>query len=349
MKYDTQLGDLKNQLNVAKNVLIVLPTQLNIDKLASGLALYLSLKQSGKQASIATEGTPLVAHSNLYGIGDVKNSLSIASSGGDNFIVTLDGVVDPNGQIPSLEKLDWYPEGANLNLVFHVLPGQKFEPKNVSSKFQGGSGSFDLVFVLGTTSLNELGNLYAQNTQIFQNIVNIDLNPANSNFGKVNVIDPNSSSLSEIISQVLPSLGLPIDMDIASNLLAGIYDATANLTTNVKPDTFIAIGQAMQVGGKVPSATSSQPQPIVQTQLAPVATPPSSQGFDLRQVFQSPVNPMPQPQESFTTPQVASIPASTPSAEERPTGEYATSASPETSPAPDWLTPKIYKGSGSVG
>jgi hypothetical protein len=59
--------------------------------------MALSLQKMGKTVSVVSEGTPLVSHSHLYGIGDVKNS--VPTSGEGNFVIKLDGVVDPSGQM----------------------------------------------------------------------------------------------------------------------------------------------------------------------------------------------------------------------------------------------------------
>lgn len=347
-KYDAQLGDLGNQLAQAQSVLIALPSQITVDKLAAGLVLHLALKNSGKKSYIVTQAQPLVAHGNLYGIGEVTNSLP--QGGGGNYIVTLEGVVEANGQIPSLEKLDWYPDGANLNLVFHTIPGQKFEPKNITPTSQN-PGGFELVFVIGASSLNDLGTLYIQNGPVFVNsyLVNIDNNPANGGFGKTNLIDPTAGSISEMMISLMQSLNLNLDADIASNIVAGIYDATANLTNNAKPDSFTAVAQAMQAGAKLPSLApppqpplSTPPQPTTvppQPTLSPFGTGPAptspGAGFDLSKVFGM--------QETFVSPPVVS------GGEEKPVGEMAKTVPTEgESPAPDWLTPKIFKG-GSLG
>ncbi|MBI3485876.1 hypothetical protein HY025_02920 [Candidatus Daviesbacteria bacterium] len=323
-KYDAQLGDLKNRLAQAQEINIVLPAQLNVDRLASGLALFLSLEQAQKQLSIVSEGDVLVAHSNLYGVGKVSNKLPQSGSG--NFTLTLEGVVAEDGTVPALEKLDWFPEGNNLNLVFHVLPGQIFSPAKVTPQYQASSAS-GLMFVIGASNLTDLGSIYASNQTSFSNltIVNIDNNPANANFGQLNLVDPNAS-LSEIINQVLDNLGLSKAGDISSNILTGIYSVTANMSSNLTPDTFMAVGQAMQAGGKIP-VSGAQP---VQTEPAAqaVAT------FDYKQFIQpAPATPQPVlPQEQFIVPPVVG----------------SNEQTPQEQPAPDWLTPKVYKG-GSLG
>ncbi len=307
MLADLQLNELKNRLDGASKVLIALPSNASVDKLASGLALYLALKNSGKSVDIVSETNLQVSHSSLFGVGDVKSTIP---SGSGNFVISLDGVVDHTGSmptVPALEKLDWYPEGQALNLVFHVIPGQRFEPTKIESKHQ--EGGYNLVLVLGAASLNELASIYIQNPTLFNpsQIINIDNNPTNSNFGSVNLVDPNAASLSEIVAQILANLGINMDSEVATNILSGIYDATANLTGKTSPDTFVAVGKAMQAGGNNPLTAQAQSAPA-QPQVAPVANPapqfqqpvasPASAeenqaGFDLRQVFQVPQMPEP--------------------------------------------------------
>lgn len=378
-KYEPSLGDLKSRILSSENILILLPSQVTTDKLAAGLSLFLSLEQTGKSISIVSEGTVLVSHSNLYGVGKVKNQ--IPQTGGGNLTITLEGVVAPDGTVPSLDKLDWFPEGANLNLVFHVLPGQKFEPKNITPKFADNSKS--LIFVVGAGSLNELGSVYSVNSGIFQGayIVNIDNNSGNSKFGTINTVD-STPSVSEIVMALLSDLGLIINSDIASNILAGVYSATNNMTTGVTPETFMAVGQAMQAGGQVPGQApiSEQPQPQTPSfnqtfapqtpaQSAPVSVTPaqplgSAQGGPAPSPLAS--NPfIPPVADSFTFSGNTAIPAApitqpvtepapvtgTPLNQPVPAPSMPNFTTPQfeqpvqdSQPSADWLTPKVYKG-----
>lgn len=258
-KFDLQINNIKNRVQNASRVLVVMPAQVNVDKLASGLALYLSLKASGKNVSIVSEAIPMVAHSNLFGIGELKNQLP---AGSGNFMVHLDGVADPNAtdplkKVPTLEKLDWNTTGSTLNLVFHTVAGQRFEPTKVSSGFE--NSGFDLVFVIGAASVAEIGNLYIQNKDVFNQtqIVNIDKTQANTNFGGLNLVGTESSTLSQIIAEVLNGAQLPFDKDIATNILSGIYDATNNLIGVVDAETFSAVSKALSAGGTIPGQVSS--------------------------------------------------------------------------------------------
>src|SRR3989344_3293850 len=163
MKYDVQLAELKNVLPSAKNILIAIPTGADVDKLAAGLSLFLIFEAQGKEVSIVSDDAMLVSHTHLFGVDHVQKTLS--STDGGNLTLTLEGVASSDGTVPALEKLDWYAENNNLNLVFHVLSNQTFQPGRIVPRYQGSG--FNLIFVVGAANLNALGNIYQQGTQAF--------------------------------------------------------------------------------------------------------------------------------------------------------------------------------------
>lgn len=347
MKYDSLLINLKNVLPNAQNILIALPSNSDLDKLASGLSLFLALEAVGKKVTIVCEDTIKVSQSHLFGIDHVKNSLPQTNAG--NLVLTLEGVASVNGTIPALEKLDWYAENNNLNLVFHVIPGQAFQPVKITPKYQ--TGAFDIIFTIGATNLQVLGMIYNSNPQSFTNshIVNIDNQTVNANFGQTNIIDTTSLSISEITANMISDLGYVINADDATNLLTGIFDVTKNLTDpRVSAETYQVVANCLKIGGRKPDAQSAQTQ---------VSNPVFNSQFFQAQTGQQPdmsaMIPQSQPTftaNDFTVPPVIdnnsqtpinNSAANTPSFEERPAGEGVVSETVE----PDWLTPKIFKGS----
>lgn len=319
MKYDAQLTELKNLLPSAKNILIALPVGSDTDRLAAGLALFLTLQAQGKQVSLVCEDTMRVSQAHLFGIDHIQKNLPQTEGG--NLTLTLEGVAASNGTVPALEKLDWYTEGSNLNLVFHVLQGQTFQPARIIPRYQGSG--FNLIFVVGAANLDSLGSIYKQNSQSFSgvHIVNID-NQNNTGFGQTNVVDASASSISEVVTTVLSDLGIVFDADSASNLLAGIFTATDNLVSpKVNADTYMAVAQCLRVGGKKPTPLGTAgPLPDLSA-LIPKEEPQLSQA-------------------QFTIPPVVANDSQKPSPEERPVGEGVVAETPE----PEWLTPKIFKG-----
>lgn len=372
MKYDSQIVELKNLLPGAKSVLIAISANADTDRLASALALFLTLESQGKQVSIVCDDDIKVSSGHLFGVDHIQKNLPPTDGG--NLTLTLEGVAASDNTIPALEKLDWYAENSNLNLVFHVLPGQTFQPAKIVPHYQGSG--FNLIFVVGAANLNALGNLYQQNG-IFTgaHIVNIDNQSSNTSFGQSNVLDTNSSSVCEIMVNLITDLGYSLDADSASNLLAGIFAATDNLTNNkATPDTFMAVANCLRAGGKKPFDSSSTSLTAgVQAKPGTEAAQPQSQpSFDWSALMPQSIQPS---DTNYTVPPVVpsqqtyvdvgdhSSPAKLgvssanlfdaiqppssekiPSPEERPAGEGVVSETVE----PEWLTPKIFKGS-SIG
>lgn len=297
MKYDSQITELRNLLPTAKSILITLPAGADIDKLAAGLSLFLTFEKQGKEVSIVCEDTLTVGQSHLFGIDHIQKNIPQSGIGG-NLTLTLEGVASSGGTIPALEKLDWFAENNNLNMVFHVIPGQVFQPSRIVPKYQGSG--YNLIFVVGAANLDSLGSVYRQHAQNFSgvHVVNID-SQNNSQFGQTNVVDNNASSVCEVIAQVLTDLGINTDADTATNLLAGIFTATGNLTSQkVNADTFQIVANCLKAGGKKPSQAQQAPtQPAISNLIQP-------------------------------------------SPEERPVQEGIVSETIE----PEWLTPKIFKG-----
>lgn len=331
MKYDAQVTELKNLLPGAKSIAVAVPAGVDIDKLAAGLSLFLTLEATGKEVSIVCDDNILVGQSHLFGVDHVQKTLSPTEGG--NLTLTLEGVAASDGTVPALEKLDWFAEGNNLNLVFHVLPGQTFQPARIIPHYQGAG--FNIIFVVGAANLNALGNVYLQNQNAFSgtHIVNIDTQETNSSFGQTNVVDTQAASVSEVMANLISDLGYRLDVDSASNLLAGIFDSTNNLQdAKVTADTYMAVAECLRVGGKKP-ATRTQPaydwnavSAAIGQKSAPTAVP----EFTVPPVVASTQPPSaPQGDKSQVSP------------EERPVEEGVISETVE----PEWLTPKIFKGS----
>lgn len=354
MKHDSKLTELKTLLPTAKNILIALPVNASIDQLSSGLALFLTFEGAGKQVSIVCDDLVKVGQAHLFGVDHIQKN--IPSTDGGNLTLALEGVAASDNTVPALEKLDWFAEGNNLNLVFHVLPGQTFQPSRIVPRYQGSG--FNLIFVVGAINLNALGNIYQSNLQAFSgtHVVNIDTQPANTSFGQTNIVDTASSSLSEVISEVITDLGFHLDSDSASNLIAGIFSATNNLTDNkANAETYMAVANCLRVGGRKPGSAAATPAYDWNALMPNPANLQSSAGMQTVSVQPEPqIQTQTQSVPEYAVPTIVasnsqpqdnsgddSPVAAQPSPEERPFGEGVISETIE----PEWLTPKIFKGS----
>jgi phosphoesterase RecJ-like protein len=66
--------------------------------------------------------------------------------------------------------------------------------------------------------------------------INVDHHPTNTRFAHVNLIEPQAAATSQILYQLSPALGLPVDREVTTNYLAGLVSDTIGFRTpNVTP------------------------------------------------------------------------------------------------------------------
>ena len=230
-------------LSPAQTFAVFLPTNLNTDKVAAALALFLSLKKAGKQVDIVCAAPMIVEYSSLVGIDKISQK-----TGGRNLMISFDY------REGSIEKVSYHIENNKFNLVIQPKEGRPpLSTKTINYTYSGSQA--DVILTVGASSLENLGNLYFENKNIFEEsqVVNLDINAQNSQFAKVNLVNSQMSSLSELVTLMLSSLNLPIDEDIASNLLLGIKKATNDFSLNKSaPASFEAVALCLRAGGRRP-------------------------------------------------------------------------------------------------
>lgn len=247
-----QLQALKTKLGTAQSVLLTIPENPSQDIVAASLAMYLSIKQSGKAVSIVASTAPVVRDSHLVGLDKITTDV-----GGANLVITLD--------VPEnfVDKVTSNTEGGHLNLIINPAKGvPPLTQDNVKFGYSGAAA--DLVIVLGVADLKDIGALAEKEHELFakERIANIS-NQVGS-FGEINITDPSSSN-SELVTALLKELALPMDIDIANNLMRGIEDATSGLSSpNMTADTFEALAILYRTGARrTPPVSPSKTATIV--------------------------------------------------------------------------------------
>jgi hypothetical protein len=334
----------------AKTVLVVLPQSVDFDKISAGLALYLSLKKSGKNVEIVAPEKLIVEYSSLVGADKVKNGV-----GGKNLVVSFDYAED------SIEKVSYNIDGGRFNLV--IQPKDGFPPLSAEKVVFSASGaSADLVFLIGVNNLADLGQLYVKEREFFEKsqTVIIDTLKKEVGLGTISLVDSEASSISEIIGSLIVGLKLSLDQDIAQNLLKGLDEKTSGFSSyKTNADTFELVALCMRAGAKrTPRKLNGN----------------GSYGFSrngngrfdhsrrpLRTDFA--FKPMPQEESAAKTP-AAELPSEEPAVQAEAGGEAPVTfpvdddqlsaipldAQPVTDedfdvqPQADWFSPKIYKG-----
>jgi len=223
----------------SENILITTSQDARGDGIASSLALVHILEKMGKQVIfLLSEGIHKSFHF-LPGIEKVK----------EDFLDIRDFIISLSLDKTKVERISYKVDGDKLH--FFISPrGNNFEEEDVS--FSYGNFKFDLVMVLDSPDLENLGNVYDSNTEIFHNmpIINIDHHSGNDYFGTVNLVDLQASSTSEILVSVIESLDPKlVDENVATCLLAGIISSTNSFqSSNTTPKSLTVTAQLIAAG-----------------------------------------------------------------------------------------------------
>lgn len=298
---------LEELLAQNQHIGIVVGRNPDLDAMAAALSLFLSLSASGKNTTVASPTPPIVALSSLVGIDKVKASLK--ADGGDL-------VVSFPYKEGEIEKVSYTIDGGLLNIMVKAgEQGLSFSENDVvysrSSSSLGG-----LLFIVGTSRLSDLGELFDPATLKDTTVVNIDNKKENQGFGDIVLVSEKFSSVSEQVASLLASVGLALDVDIAQNLLLGIASATDNFQNpNTSSVAFEMAALLMQRG----AVRKAPPKPL------------DGSAYLSEEDFLLP--------DDMSTQEVSPPPL----VKAKDTG-----VSQRKKPPADWLVPKVYKGSTEV-
>lgn len=297
---------LKTTLEGAQSLLILTAQNPELDTVAASLSLYLALKDAGKNVVIASSTAPIVRDSHLVGLDQITDSI-----GNQNLIVSLPYQED------SIEKVSYNQDDQRFNLI--IQPKKGFPPiKKEDLTFTYSGAAADAIIVVGASRIEDVGHILDEEKELLETATLINIsNKQGANFGKANFVDP-QSSLSEIVTALVQEMSLPLNVDIANNLLLGIEEYTDNLQSpTITADTFEALAILYRAGARRRIRAGGAPQ--TQTQQ-PVQS--EEQSIPTKE------QPVPVGVSGETQQDQSATP-------EESSGE---------APSPDWMGPKIFRG-----
>lgn len=209
------IEDFKKLIEKSKEILIVSPEN-SIDVKVSSFALFYLLEKLEKKVTLfsSKKDSPKIAF--------LPKPIKI--------IDTLAGSRDFQLVFNTLENkiIDVKTEEKTEEYIIHITPEKgAINPKDFS--FIPVDFKFDLIIIIGAPTLEQLQNLYFDNTDLFFEVpkINIDCNPRNEDYGQVNLVEDTASSIGEILAElILENYSDLIDKKIAEALLTGIISAT---------------------------------------------------------------------------------------------------------------------------
>lgn len=244
--------DLKPKLNIkqqivekiksANQILIVAHNNPDGDALGSSLALKLALTKLSKKVDFAAAGHPDQNSHFLPGYDQITDKIQNSKE----FIITLD-----TSRTQAPHKVKYKTEDNKIHLIITPETGQ-FLAEDLS--YANAGPKYDLIISLDTPNLEYLNTVFNDNQELFNEtpIINIDHHGDNDNFGELNFVNSESSSVAEIIASIIEALSPDqnlIDSDIATCLLTGILADTASFQNNNTTSKSLTIAAQMIAAG----------------------------------------------------------------------------------------------------
>jgi hypothetical protein len=305
-------------LDPARHVSILISQKPQFDTVASALGLKIALESAGKNIRVVCPDPMLVEFNRLVGVESVTDAF-----GSRNLVISF-----PD-QTEHVDKVSYNLDKGELQLV--ITP--KADAPDLDHRklrFVSGVGRTDLIILMDVDSLADLGHIYDEARDHFQSTTLISLShgQVRENYTENQIFDNESSSLSELVTHLVDSLGLGINSDAASNLLVGLEKATENFQSPVvSASTFEAAVILMRQGAKRHHEISASD--------FPEGAIPSAPNVAFSEV--GPSRPPPPPQKS-------SVQSGYGTDSDQPLTEEKKPRTAEKKAPADWYEPKIYKG-----
>lgn len=232
---------LEKLLLDAKKVLVLLPQNPDGDLIGAGWGLHFFLKNKNIESLIAYTDATNVAR--RFSFLPMPEKVTDRIYGARDFILIFNTKYN--------KIINVRPEKEEEALKIYITPEHgSIDPRDFS--FVPAKFKYDLVFVLGSPDKESLGSIYESDPDIFYEVpvINIDNHANNENYGQINMISLNASSVSEILADLLAGLNnFSIDPVVAQCLLAGIMSATDSFQRkNTTPKALKAAANLMDLG-----------------------------------------------------------------------------------------------------
>ena len=210
MENNIQKDPVVDLIERAGYIAVMPSTKGGVDPFCAGAGLYNLLKEKGKKVAIIYSQNVPDAAKNLLASQEIYKNVTER-----DLLVSVDYSGTPAA------KMNYEVE--NEVLMFRLGPVTKdYDLTKIRSELIGHD--YDLIFTVGVRSLGDLGDVYNELRNSFQNgqVVNLDINNSNTRYAKNNLVDTSQDSLSLMILNIATKWGLKLTSNSAKSLLTGI-------------------------------------------------------------------------------------------------------------------------------
>jgi phosphoesterase RecJ-like protein len=224
----------------ANNVLVCFKREFNFDDVCSSISLISFLEKQNKKITVVCDNFKLPKE---LGFLNKKYKIESELKNLQQLVISLD--------LNDKKINEFSYDVKDDKLKIFVLP-ETGEIEEDDIKFDKTAFRFDLVINVGASDLESLGNVFTKNTDFFFNttVVNIDVDLKNENYGQINFVNPNKSSISEIVFELIKEIDENLmDNEMATDLLAGVIAKTKSFKTeNIGPQTLKNVSELIVLG-----------------------------------------------------------------------------------------------------
>ena len=230
----------KKLVNNSKEILLITPPEPNNDLLGTVFALYSLLNKEKKSVTIFDNS--------------LNNDLKfLQQPPKEKYIDNLNGARDFllifNTKYNKI--INVHTEQKEEETVIRITPEKgAIDPRDFS--FAPADFKYDLVIAIGAPTLESLGKIYQENTDLFFEVpkININNDSENDDYGQINLADLTASATAEIVADLFfDQYPTVIDKDIAQSLLTGIISTTDSFQSpNTTPQTLLLASRLVKMG-----------------------------------------------------------------------------------------------------
>lgn len=163
-------------------------------------------------------------------------------------ILAFDSLLRKTGMDGTSYMVDPIPDNFkflnNSDIVVHSL-------ENLNRK------KYDLAIVLDSTDWERVGGR-PNGVVEFGKVINIDHHISNSNFGDINLVDPDASAVGEIIYDLICKLDVQLTLNIARCLYTAIMTDTGNFTYSNTNARAFEVSEKLVSRGVVPDTIAEE-------------------------------------------------------------------------------------------
>lgn len=251
MKQLPNIELLNQSLSQTKKAIVIIGANPNFDTVASALGFAVALRQKGIDTQVVSVADMRVEFSRLVGVDTVRKKV-----GNRNLVISFDYSED------RVEKVSYHisEDGTRFNLVVSPRSGAApLQPESVSYEFAGAEAQFIATFGVG--SGQELDELIKNEHGLMDGAMSLAITPFQvAPFAKCHLDASGLSSLSELTAVICLGLGLKLDEDSGSNLLAGIDLVTAGFRAPMtNADTYEVVAMLVRAGAVRPPIITAPP------------------------------------------------------------------------------------------